>query len=106
MTPLEWLGAIVGILVGLGIFLFGAAYLTAVLVEKFDRIVDNAASVRIRKRAQQMKNQQYWWPNSEHAAIWVACAEHMADGGYPDVQVVRDQTYRLALSRILADRSK
>ena len=106
MTALEWVGAIVAVLVALGILLAGFGHFADVLVRHWDRIVWRAAERRIRERGSQMRHQGYWWATPEQAAVWLACAEHMADGEYPNASVVRDKTYRRHLDQILADRSR
>lgn len=105
MTPLEWVGAIVAVLVALGIAFFGLGYLVDILWRRFDQLLWSRAERRIRQRGDHMKHQHYWWPNPEHAAVWIACAEHMADGNYPEAEKIRDHTYPKALAKVLASRA-
>lgn len=62
------------------------------------------AERRIRDRAAQMRNQHYWWDTPEKAAVWIACAEHMADGSYPEASTIRDQTYPRVLKQLTENR--
>ncbi len=58
------------------------------------------AEKRIRERGTQMAYQQSWWETPEQAAVWLACAEHMAEGNYPQANVIRDNTYVRCLKEI------
>lgn len=104
MTPLEWVGAIVAVLVALGIAGLGLGYFGDIVVKHFSQWLWRMAESRIKARAQQMKHQQYWFSNPEHAAMWLACAEHMADGDYPEPERIRDRTYPAMLQKVLEQR--
>lgn len=104
MTPLEIVGAIVGVLVGIALLLLAFGYAADLLWRHWDQTVWRAAQLRIRERGSQMRNQSYWWETPEQKALWRACAEHMADGEYPDASVVRDRTYQRHLADILASK--
>lgn len=105
MTALEWVGAIVGVLVGLGIAAAGIGHLIDVVSERVDRWIWRLVEKRIRQRASQMRNQHWWWATPEQAAVWASCAEHMADGDYPDIHTVRDKTYPRVLRELIEQRS-
>ena len=105
MTPLEWVGAIVAVLICLAGVLAAIGYLLDIASKQWDRIVWRAAERFIRERGQHMRSQLYWWEQPEQAAVWLACAEHMHDGSYPDVSTVRDQTYKRCLEEVKARRS-
>lgn len=104
MTALEWVGAIVAVLVAFGIAAAGFGYMSDVLCRHLDRLLWRMAERRIRERGGNMKNQHWWWETPEQAAVWLACAEHMADGGYPDAEKVRDETYPRVLKEVLERR--
>lgn len=105
MTPLEWVGAIVAVLVALGIAAFGIAHLYAVIWNHLDRLLWRRAEQRTRERGVQMKHQHWWWETPEQAAVWMACSDHMAEGNYPSIDTVRDKTYPRMLAEVVQMRS-
>ena len=100
MTALEWVGAIVAVLCSLGVAAFGFGYCADKLIDQWEKLVWRYAEKRIRERGTQMIYQQYWWETPEQAAVWLACAEHMAEGNYPQANVIRDNTYVRCLKEI------
>lgn len=102
MTPLEWVGAIVAVLVSVALMLLAFGYAADRLWGRIDAMIWRAAEKRIRERGTHMRSQSYWWETPEQKALWKACADHMADGNYPDASVIRDQTYARHLADIKA----
>lgn len=101
MTALEWVGAIVAVLVAFGIASAGLGYLWGAIWSHIDGVLWRMAEKRIRERGIHMKHQHWWWEKPEQAAVWMACAEHMAEGNYPEIGAVRDQTYPRMLREVL-----
>lgn len=93
MTPLEWVGAIVAVLIFLALALLALGYLLEKASEVWQRVVNRAVDQKMREMGNRIANTSYWWETIEQRALWKTCGETLARGEWLEAGTVRDQTY-------------
>lgn len=84
------IGYMVILLVAIGVFLVGLDILLNTLSNKIEQYVIDRTVEYIKEQGKRMLNDEFWFQDADQRAMWIAIAEPLSRGSFPDPATVRD----------------